>query len=241
MNTISITTPQNIEVEFELASLGDRIVGRIIDGILIAGYFFLWVAIIGFSNLTTGSYLHLLIILIILPILLYDLLCEMFLNGQSLGKRVMGFKVISLSGEQPSLSQYLIRWLFRLVDFSLSFSLIGVIMVAASEKKQRLGDYVAGTVLVKTRPRTAFTDTISTPPVPVDYTVTYPEVAHLKDADVQLIKEVITSVHRTGNTMLAVQAQQKIEQVLQIRSRHIEAIDFLHVLLADYNYLASEL
>src|SRR5688572_22067447 len=132
MNTISITTSQNIEVEFELASLGDRILGRIIDILLIAGYVLLWVAILGWGGLGGGNYWPVLIIALFLPIMFYDLLCEMFLNGQSLGKRVMGFKVISLSGEQPSFSQFLIRWLFRIVDFSFSGSLVAVIMVAAS-------------------------------------------------------------------------------------------------------------
>ncbi len=153
----------------------------------------------------------------------------------------MGIKVISLNGEQPAFGQYLIRWLFRLVDFTLSGSLVALITVAASEKKQRLGDMIAGTTLVKTKPRTQFTDTLYVPTAPVEYKVTYPEVINLSDRDVQLVKEVLISVQRSGNTMLALQAQNKIEQVLHIRSQHSDATYFLHCVLADYNHLTSQM
>src|SRR5690554_4019555 len=119
MHTISITTSQNIEVEYDLGSLGDRIVGRIIDLLVLAAYVIILISVIGFSNF--GSFLDdnvWLVLCLFLPIVFYDLVCEVVFNGQSIGKRVMAIKVISLSGEQPAFSQYLIRWLFRLVDFS---------------------------------------------------------------------------------------------------------------------------
>src|ERR1051325_3778146 len=108
------------------------------------------------------------------PVMFYDLLCEMLLNGQSVGKKVMGIKVISLNGNQASFGQYFIRWLFRIVDFSFSGSIVALVMVAVSEKKQRLGDLVAGTVLVKTKPRIQISDTIFQQHEE-NYQVTYPE------------------------------------------------------------------
>ena len=132
MNTISIVTTQNIELDYDLASLGDRIIGRLLDGLVIAGYVIGLILLIGFGNIeqffSNNGWIT---IIIILPIVLYDLLSELLLNGQSVGKKVMGIKVISLNGAQPALSQYLLRWAFRLVDFSMSGSLVAVIMVAA--------------------------------------------------------------------------------------------------------------
>ena len=243
MNTIKITTSQNIDLEYELGSLGDRVLGRILDGLVVAAYILVFVAIIGFSNIGDfiGDNIWLFIIVIVLPVLFYDLLCEMFLNGQSFGKKIMKIKVISLNGEQPSFSQYLIRWLFRLVDFSLSGSLVALITVAVSEKRQRLGDIIAGTTVVKTTARTNIDDTLYVQTAPVDYKVTYPEVINLNDRDIQLVKEVLINVRRSGNTMLAVEAQQKIESVLKIKNLHADPMSFLHVILADYNHLASQL
>lgn len=136
MNTINITTSQNIELEYELGSVGDRILGRILDRVVLIGYIIVVIAIIGFGNLEkfTGRYMWFMVLFIALPLMFYNLLSELFLHGQSLGKKIMGIRVISLTGGQPSFSQYLIRWIFRIVDFLFSGSLIALIMVAASEK-----------------------------------------------------------------------------------------------------------
>lgn len=240
MNTITITTSQNIELEYELGSLGDRIVGAIIDGIIKTSYIIIVMAtfVFGNSRIFSGAYMFF-IVLLALPVVFYNLASELLLNGQSVGKKVIGIKVISLSGEQPSFSQYLNRWLFRLIDFSLSGYMVGVIMVAATERKQRLGDLIAGTVVAKTTPRTQIDDTLYAPTDAAAYSVTYPEVINLKDRDIQLIKEVILSVMRTHNLMLATQAQRKIEEVLQIKSRDDNPINFLQTVLADYNHLTS--
>jgi uncharacterized RDD family membrane protein YckC len=238
MNIISITTSQNIELEYELGSVGDRILGSIIDGIIKTAYaiFVMATFVFGNSRVFSGLYIVFLVLLA-LPFVFYNLASELLLNGQSVGKKIMGIKVISLSGEPPSFSQYLNRWIFRLVDFTLSGNMIGVIMIAATEKKQRLGDLVAGTVLVKTTPRTQINNILFQPTDAATYSITYPEVINLKDRDVQLIKEIILSVMRTGNLMLATRAQHKIEEILRVKSRHNDPISFLQSILADYNHL----
>lgn len=240
MNIISITTSQNIELEYELGSVGDRILGSIIDGIIKTGYaiFVMATFVFGNSRVFSGLYIVFLVLLA-LPFVFYNLASELLLNGQSVGKKIMGIKVISLNGEQPSFSQYLNRWIFRLVDFTLSGNMIGVIMIAATEKKQRLGDLVAGTVLVKTTPRTQINNILFQPTDAATYSITYPEVINLKDRDVQLIKEIILSVMRTGNLMLATRAQHKIEEILRVKSRHNDPISFLQSILADYHHLTS--
>jgi uncharacterized RDD family membrane protein YckC len=241
MSTINITTTQNIDVEYELGSLGDRIVARIVDNLILCAYGIIIISIIGFSNIAGffGNY-GWLIVIFILPVVFYDLLSEMLLNGQSAGKKVMGIKVISVTGEQPSFSQYLNRWVFRLVDFTLSGSMLAVIMVAVNEKNQRLGDLIAGTVLVKTKARTQLKQTIYRQ-LPTDYQISYPEAINLKDSDFELIKEVVLMVKKTGNSTLALQAQQKIEQTLNIMSKQTEPIIFLQVILSDYYYMTSQL
>ena len=152
----------------------------------------------------------------------------------------MKIKVISLNGAQPSFSQYLLRWLFRLVDFSLSGSLAALICVAASEKKQRVGDMVAGTTLIKTVPRTTLQHTLYVPTEDKPaYQAMYPEVIHLSDAEVQLIKDVIMNVNRTRNSTLAYQAAEKFKQILNVQTQQ-EPWAFLHQLLTDYNQIGSK-
>jgi uncharacterized RDD family membrane protein YckC len=242
MSTISITTTQNIEVEYDLASLGERILGRILDGIFLVIYIFIFVfVLIGASKL--GGFIEnnpWLIMAFAAPVFFYDLVLEAFFNGQSLGKKIMGIKVISLNGEQASLGQYLIRWLFRLVDFTFSGSLCALIMVAATEKRQRLGDMIAGTTLVRVKPRTQMHQTLYVPTEENVYVPTYPEVINLSDRDMHIVKEVVMNVQRSRNTMLALDTMNKIEQVLNIKSKQ-EPMQFLLTILSDYNNLASRL
>ncbi|MGL6268611.1 MAG: RDD family protein, partial [Chitinophagaceae bacterium] len=94
MPTIKIQTSQNIELEYELAGIGDRLVAYIIDLLIYAAYIitvFLIADVAGGKSGTNWTPLFL-----ILPIFFYQLLCEVFLNGQSLGKKAKQIKVISL-------------------------------------------------------------------------------------------------------------------------------------------------
>lgn len=95
--------------------------------------------------------------------------------------------------------------------------------------------------MVKTRPRTQISDTIFHEVKEDDHQVFYPEVVNLRDQDVELIKEVLRSVNRSGNILLAFQAQQKVEQVLAIKSKHPDSKSFLNAVLVDYNFITSGL
>ncbi len=240
MAHVSITTTQNIELNYDLASLGDRIVAFIIDYAIIAGYVITLLMITGFSNNYFGRGSAWVYILLMLPVTMYSLLSEIFLDGQSVGKRVMGIKVISIDGNPASMAQYLIRWLFRIVDFWLFGLVAGVIAIAVSEKHQRIGDIVAGTTLIKTKPRTALQQTLYVPVSADSYQVTYPEVTHLRDADMQLIKEVLLLVQKSGNPMPSINTMRKIEQVLHIQNRNHSPVEFLETLLQDYNHLTAQ-
>lgn len=242
MDTIKITTTQNIDVEYELASLGDRILGYIIDMLVIIAYVVIILALFfGFPEMFDTGSKAMSLFYFFIPIIFYDVAFELILNGQSPGKRVMHMKVISLTGGQPSLGQYLIRWLFRVVDFSMFSGLVATITVAVSEKKQRVGDIIAGTTVVKTTPRTKIAHTIFAADKNPNYQITYPEVINLNDRDIELIKEVLRNFHQTGNTNLTLQAQQKVEQVLHIMSKQPESWNFLSVILKDYYYVTSQL
>src|SRR6476659_1870971 len=202
MAVISITTSQNIELEYDLASLGERIVATIIDLVILVGY----AIVIGmFTNLSKGlDYKYgWVYMFLFLPVTFYSLLCETFLNGQSVGKKVMGVKVVSLNGNPASFGQYLIRWLFRLVDLWIGSFVLAVIVIAVTEKHQRIGDIVAGTAVVRTRPRMTLHQTLYAPVADINYVTNYPEVTRLSDSDMQLVKDVLMNVQKSGNTPLA--------------------------------------
>lgn len=240
MSTVRITTSQNIELDYELASLGERILAWLLDALIILAY--VLVLSLGIFSSVTSRDGEVFFMILLLPVFLYSLLSEILLNGQSVGKKILKIKVISLDGGSAGFAQYLLRWVFRLVDISLTSGLGAIITVAVTDRAQRIGDLVAGTTLVKTVPRTSLQETLYVPqPEQVqDYKVRYPEVINLADADMQLIKEVILNVRRSGNTMLALQAAEKVEQKLQVSRGHDDPQQFLTSLLSDYNYLTSQ-
>ncbi len=239
MSSISIITPQNIELEYELGSVGDRIVAGLIDTAIIAAYIIIMIIILSLSKIQ-GSGIQILMVLMYLPVCFYTLVSELLMNGQTVGKRVMQIKVVSINGNQPSFSQYLIRWLFRLIDIWITSYLLAIIMIAVSRNHQRLGDTVANTTLIKTKAKTTFQQTMYTPVAETNYRATYPDVVYLKDVDIQLVKEVLMNIQKTGNALLALQTMRKIESVLNIKSQH-EPLTFLYAVLSDFNHLSVKI
>src|ERR1700744_2524506 len=123
MQTIKITTSQNIDIDYEVAGLGERILARLIDLAIFFLIYILGLSIGSLANWFTGENVTIIIAIIIYAVLLvfYDLIFEIFMNGQSIGKRIMKIKVISLDGGQPRIGQYFMRWMFRIVDFLITF------------------------------------------------------------------------------------------------------------------------
>ena len=139
MQTINITTSQNIDIDYEIAGLGERIVARLIDYAIFMLILIFGSIILGISETVRESPVRTVVIYIIIGSLyvFYDLVCEIFMNGQSIGKRVMKIKVISLDGSRPTISQFLLRWVFRLVDFTLTLDMCALITAAVTENNQR--------------------------------------------------------------------------------------------------------
>src|ERR1700754_1898094 len=119
MTQVKLDTGFNIEVDFTITPFHKRFFAWVIDRLVIIAYFVIMYLIFEKGITKGGSTVQVILLLLGLPALLYHLLCEILMNGQSVGKRAMGIKVISADGGQPTISQYLIRWTFRLIDFPI--------------------------------------------------------------------------------------------------------------------------
>jgi len=203
MQTIRITTSQNIDIDYEIAGLGERILALLIDYVLFFLLYILGIIFMAISGGFVAPRVGLIVTVVIYFALFvfYDLVCEVFMNGQSIGKRIMKIRVMSLDGSRVAFGQYLLRWLFRIVDFTFTFGGCALISAAVSTKCQRVGDIVAGTTLIKTSPRTQ-NDSLAFAPVYEGYTPVFNGVTQLRDKDIILIHEVITSYIKTGNTVV---------------------------------------
>ncbi len=243
METIKINTSQHIEIDYPVAGLGERVAAYLIDfGMFLIIYFFALIAlaITGLEDNLNNSTVVILIIIFGVCYVFYDLLCEVVFNGQSLGKKLLKIKVVSLDGGQASIGQYFIRWVFRIVDFSLTANLLGFISVAVSDKKQRIGDIVAGTTLIKTTPATKMQHIAFHPVEDEEYTATFENVTVLSDRDIELIHEVVQTYYTTRNAQLIYQMAAKVCGHLGVTiPEGMNEMQFLKTISADYIYLTS--
>ncbi|HEY0677381.1 MAG TPA: RDD family protein [Chitinophagaceae bacterium] len=236
MLAVKLDTGFNIEVEFPITPFHKRLFAWVIDLMILLSY--LWLADLLLTK-TVGQMWGRhgwLLVVYSLPFFLYHLLLEISLNGQSIGKKAMNIKVITLEGGQPSISQYLIRWMFRLFDMGFFF-LPAFFSVILSSRSQRVGDIVAGTIIIDTRARTSWEDTIFTE-VETSYRPRYREVMQLSDRDINTLKSIIETVRKRGDTDLAYRISERIQGKLNVQTDQ-EPYDFLVTLLKDYNYYAT--
>lgn len=234
MRAIAIDTTQNVRLEYEIASVGERILAAILDYFI----FFGWFVLFSILNDLMGSGFDILTgVIMILPVVLYHLACEVFLNGQSIGKRTLRIRVLKKDGTQPSLGDYLMRWVFRIVDCGIGSGSVAVICILINGKGQRLGDIAAGTTVVRIK-QAAKLDDIRIDETPPDYTVTYPEAITLSDRDVATIKRIMKKSVRTGKLELLPPLAEKVSTITGIQSGQ-EPYAFLSTVLNDYHYLAG--
>ena len=264
MSIIQIATPFNIDLEFEIAEFHKRLFAYVIDFCVLVIYLMIMKNLYygGFDRVSPGimeSRIGIDILTISVPMLLYSLVSEVLMHGQSLGKKIMKIRVISLEGGEPTLGQYLIRWMFRAWEWPFLFGyvffstesiiaytfitgflgIVVVIIIGVTKKSQRLGDIAANTVVVNTRSNLSVQDTIFMEIKQPDYHVKFPEVLKLTDRDINTIKNVVSHFYKSHNADTANRVAYKVQDVLKI-STDMYAIDFLEKLLADYNFLATK-
>jgi uncharacterized RDD family membrane protein YckC len=233
MDNIKIQTTQNVDIEYELASIGDRILATLLDYVFFIAYFVMLAIIAGFTKGVIFESIAVVVILL-LPVFLYDLLCEMFFQGKSFGKMIMKIKVVKLDGTQAGFGAYLLRWLLRIIDTRLFSGGVALIAIIANGKGQRIGDMAAGTTVVKMKQKVTLNDTILNRVVPA-YTIVYQEVSRLTDSDIAIIKEVMQMSLRTGNNQALEKLAQKTKAAMGVNV-NVPNAQFLSTVIQDYTH-----
>ena len=234
MENIAIQTSQNVAIEQPVASIGERIGAAAIDYIILAVYYFLvfYLGDIEEAPLAT--------LLFMIPALFYHLVCEMAMNGQSWGKRLLNIKVVKIDGTRPGFSSYLIRWIFRIVDVLFLFGAISTLVIIINGKGQRLGDIVANTTVIRVEDE-SFDDSIFSG-LPNNYTLKFPQVSRLNDTDLATAREVVEflkeSIYSIESMEIAKKARKAIETKMGVQSE-LGNEKFLKTVINDYNYLHS--
>jgi len=243
MAEISINTTQNVNINFKIADVGVRMGAYAVDLVMKFCYvlFINWAIInrLDLSELTWDNWSVMSVYIIFyLPVMFYSIIQESLMEGQSIGKKLFSLKVVKIDGYQASFTDYLIRWVFRLVDVTGTFYLAGGISILVSKIHQRIGDIAAGTAVINLKNNINISHTILEE-IAQDYVPLYPNVVRFSDNDMRIIKETYLNARKNNDYITLQKLVNKIEEVSGIK-REGNDISFISRVIRDYNYFTGE-
>lgn len=136
------------------ASLGQRVGALLLDTVIVMVPLFILAGVLFGDSQASGGQASVSIsgvpfLLTVLVALAYFVVLEL-LTGQTLGKKIVGIRVVGDGGVKPSAGKVLVRNLLRVVD-GFAFYAVGFFVALASKKNQRVGDMAASTRVVRAR------------------------------------------------------------------------------------------
>ncbi len=227
-----------------MAPIVSRVVASILDFIIVIFYFVLinilfasvlsvQIAYDEFNNVAV-----LFLYILMLPGFFYSFLSEALLGGQTIGKMALGIRVLNVSGDNASIGDLFLRWIFRIIDIIATIGALGLIVALSNEKSQRLGDLVANTIQIKLKPSKEFSiiDILNIKSSK-DYITTYPNVIQMSDQDMLLIKNAMDRLKKNPNEAhksLVREIAEKTAEKLGLSETPEKKITFLKTALQDY-------
>ncbi|MEO5979938.1 MAG: RDD family protein [Chryseolinea sp.] len=238
MKNIEIITAQNVVLQYELAGFRDRALAFVID--LVCLMISIGILSAVGTGIAGGSQTAQTIVSIFVSciFIFYSLLFELWNKGQSIGKMAMRIQVIKMAGGHATFSDYLARWVFRLIDIYLSLGAVASMLIVSSSKGQRIGDVVANTAVVKlaSKMNLSLQDLLAIHEQKT-YTPQYVQSRKLHEEDALLIKQTLdhyrrfkNDAHREAVELLT----ERVKKVLDIDYDGNDDLKFLQTVLQDY-------
>jgi uncharacterized RDD family membrane protein YckC len=248
MSELSISTTQNVVINFKAASVGERMLASLLDFlikvayIIVIGYVFFY--LLGVDRLVDSvedSWSKFAIILFFFfPVIIYSVTLESIFEGQTIGKKLIKIKVVKIDGYQAGFGDYLIRWLFRIIENNMLGGLIGLVAMIVNSKTQRMGDMAAGTAVITLKNNISIDHTILEN-IGDAYVPIYPLVIKLSDNDMRIIKDTFLVAEKKADAETIRKLTQKIESVTGIKNQSGNNIDFIKTILKDYNFYTQNM
>ena len=148
---LTIATPEGVAISMTLAGAASRFVAALVDLIIQFGLIVALLFVLGATGTRNGWVVGGFTILIFLVVVGYDVAFEVLNSGRTPGKMMNGLRVVRVSGHPVGFLTSSIRNVIRPIDFLPGGYLLGATLILSTRKNQRLGDIVAGTLVVRQR------------------------------------------------------------------------------------------
>lgn len=151
-----IVTPEAVVLDVETAGVASRVFAGIIDFAIQLGILWIGAMLLAVSGVVDSSSSNMVIALLIAAVLMvYPVLSETLMRGRTIGKRALGLRAVTLEGAPIRLRHALLRMMGGLVDRLLPpLGVTGMLMVMGTARHQRVGDLLAGTIVIRDPTRT---------------------------------------------------------------------------------------
>lgn len=241
MANLAINTTQNVNLDYKLVSVGERILAFLIDLLIFSVYLYIVEVIsdVMGSSISDNWTVFGLQQLLLLPVMFYSLYMHILFNGRTVGKMVLKTRVVKIDGGPVHWSNYLVLWMLRIVDIWIFSGAVGLLSILFSERRQRVGDFAAGTVVISTKNKVNISHTILEE-LTETYVPKYTNVTKLTDKDIRLIKETYLIAISSADYKTLNALRKKIESVLEISSEFYDK-QFIETILKDYNYYTQSM
>lgn len=140
-----VLTPEKVVLEYEVVGIGKRLGAHILDWFVLYALITAFIFVFGIMSAFAYGLGEFFFILVVALVFAYFTLVPLFCGGRTIGKMATGIRVISMDGTPATGAQLLYRSLMLVGDY---FMLVGVVLLALTPRSQRLGDFVANTLVV---------------------------------------------------------------------------------------------
>jgi uncharacterized RDD family membrane protein YckC len=244
MAKIEVSTTQNVTIQYETAGFMWRCIAWLLDFAFYIAFLFLlsmiFPKLIVLFTFYTYSFWGILMIFFMYysVFIILQLLIEKYTEGQTLGKKITGIKILSLDGNSMDLNKYIIRFVYNYIDIYFSFFSIGTILILMSEKNQRLGDMIANTTVIKLKPdRIVTLDDLQNLPDKEDYIPKYPQVTRYTDEEMLALKNLLMRYQQyQNNTYYTIlrNTVNKLKQQMNLEEVKLDDVTFLREIISEY-------
>jgi uncharacterized membrane protein SpoIIM required for sporulation/uncharacterized RDD family membrane protein YckC len=230
---VRVETPENVVLDLEIAGLGSRALAALIDSFILAAWMFAVMLLSRLVGTMTGGgpWLGAATLLILFGSTFgYFIGYEGFGRGQTPGKRLIGIRVVQSTGHPITPGAAVVRNLLRIADFFPPPSyLLGALFVAFHPQGKRLGDLVAGSIVVRDRPEEMSAPKDAPPVVQDDREPDAPEMSDEEFALLRQFQERLAGLDPDVRTRIAAQLAGRLSDGSSVPS---DDLVFLHTLYA---------